>query len=98
MIKHVVMWKFKEELPGDEAIRNSGSAAATAGGDPTALPSEDHQYVIDDCVDAIREDREVCIPAHSVRGTLEIALAMYKSDKEHKVVQIPFENEAEIWE
>ena len=91
-------WKFKTELPEDEKIRKSGSSAATAGGDPTALPSEDHQYVIDDCVDAIREGREVCIPGASVRGTLELALAMYKSDKEKRPVAIPFENEAAIWE
>lgn len=91
-------WKFKDERPEDEKIRQSGSAAATAGGDPKALPSEDHQYVIDDCVDAIREGREVCIPCESVRGTLELALAMYKSDKEKATVAIPFENEAEIWD
>ena len=93
----MAMWKFKEERPEDEAIRQSGSSAATAGGDPRALPSEDHQFVIDDCVDAIREDREVCIPCESVRGSLEIALAMYKSDKEKAEVVIPFTDEESIW-
>ncbi len=91
------VWKFKKELPEDDAARRSGSAAATAGGDPSALPSEDHQYVIDDCVDAIRENREVCIPCSSVRGTLEIALGMYKSDKEKKAITLPFADEDDIW-
>ena len=81
----------------DEAARKAGSAAATAGGDPKALPSEDHQFVIDDCVDAIRENREVCIPCSSVRGTLELALGMYKSDKEKKAIELPFSDEDSIW-
>ncbi len=92
------VWKFKDEKPEDEVIRKSGSSAATAGGDPKALPSEDHQYVIDDCVDAIRENREVCIPCSSVRGTLEIALGMYKSDKEKQAVELPFSDEESIWQ
>ncbi len=93
----MAVWKFKDERAEDEAIRKSGSAAATAGGDPRALPSEDHQFVIDDCVDAIRDGREVCIPCDAVRGTLEIALAMYKSDKEKSTVKIPFTDEDSIW-
>lgn len=92
------LWKFKEEKPEDEKIRASGNAAqATASSDPAALPSEDHQYVIDDCVDAIETGREVCIPCSSVRASLEIALAMYKSDKINDEVSIPF-NENNIWD
>lgn len=93
------LWKFKDERPEDAEIRRAGDAdVATAGGDPTALPSEDHQFVIDDCVDAIRENREVCIPCDSVRGTLEIALAMYKSDKEKQEVSLPLADEDSIWD
>lgn len=92
------LWKFKEEKPEDEKIRASGNAAqATASSDPSALPSEDHQYVIDDCVDAIDSGRELCIPCSSVKASLEIALAMYKSDKIKDEVSIPF-NENDIWD
>ncbi len=92
------LWKFKNEIPEDEKIRKAGDAeTATAGSDPTALPSADHQYVIDDCVDAIDQDREVCIPCSSVRSTLEIALAMYKSDKDGAEVSLPLADEASIW-
>ncbi|OGV54682.1 MAG: hypothetical protein A2017_19380 [Lentisphaerae bacterium GWF2_44_16] len=92
------LWKFKEEKPEDEKIRASGNAAqATASSDPSALPSEDHQYVIDDCVDAIESGRELCIPCSSVKASLEIALAMYKSDKIKDEVSIPF-NENDIWD
>ena len=77
-----------------------GSAPqATAASDPTALPSEEHQMVIDDCADAIREDREVAIPCQSVRPTLEIALAMYKSDRlREKQIHLPLEDERGIWD
>jgi UDP-N-acetyl-2-amino-2-deoxyglucuronate dehydrogenase len=92
------LWQFRNEIPEDEKIRKAGdAAAATAGSDPTALPSADHQYVIDDCVDAIVQNREVCIPCSSVRPTLEIALAMYKSDKEGNEVSLPLTNEENIW-
>jgi UDP-N-acetyl-2-amino-2-deoxyglucuronate dehydrogenase len=92
------LWKFKNEIPEDEKIRKAGDAkTATAGSDPTALPSADHQYIIDDCVDAIDQDREVCIPCSSVRSTLEIALAMYKSDKDGAEVSLPLADEDSIW-
>lgn len=92
------LWKFKEEEPEDEKIRAAGDAAqATASSNPSALPSGDHQYVIDDCVDAIESGREVCIPCSAVRPTLEIALGMYKSDKIRGEVNIPVD-EAGLWE
>jgi predicted dehydrogenase len=93
------LWQFQDEEPEDEAIRRAGDAAqATAASDPTALPSAEHQMVIDDCVDAIRENREVAIPCQAVRPTLEAALAMYKSDRlDEQPVNLPLEDERGIW-
>lgn len=91
------LWKFKEERPEDAHIRRSGNASqATASSDHTALPSADHQYVIDDCVDAIAAGREVCIPCASVRPSLEIALAMYQSDRLHAKIALPID-ESNLW-
>ena len=94
------LWQFQEEHPEDEAIRRAGDAAqATAASDPTALPSGEHQMVIDDCVDALGEGRELAIPCESVRPTLEIALAMYKSDRlGERPVHLPLEHERGIWD
>jgi len=93
------LWRFKDERPEDETIRTAGdSDQAAAGSSPTALDSIDHQIVIDDCVDAITEQREVMIPCRSVRPSLEMALAMYKSDKLQAPVSLPLEDEASIWE
>jgi len=92
------LWKFKEEKPEDEKIRASGDAGqATGSSNPAALPSGDHQYVIDDCVDAIEFGRDVCIPCTAVRPSLEITLAMYKSDKINDEVSIPVA-EDDLWE
>ncbi len=94
------LWQFQEERPEDEAIRRAGDAAqATAASDPTALPSAEHQMVIDDCVDAIREDREPAIPCESVRPTLEIALAMYKSARlGERPIHLPLGDERTVWD
>lgn len=94
------LWQFQDERPEDEAIRRAGDAAqATAASDPTALPSAEHQMVVDDCVDAIREGRELAIPCESVRPTLEIALAMYKSDRlDERPIHLPLEDERGIWD
>ena len=93
------LWKFQDELPQDESIRQAGDATqATAGSSPTALASIDHQVVIDDCVDAIAENREVVIPCREVRPSLELALALYKSDRLGQTVNLPMADEEGIWE
>jgi predicted dehydrogenase len=95
----MALWKFQDERPEDEAIRGCGDAAqATAASSPTALPSIDHQRVIDDCVEAIRADREVAIPCESVRPSVEIALAMYRSDRCGAPVRLPLTDEERVWE
>jgi predicted dehydrogenase len=91
------LWKFKNEQPEDAQIRNAGDAAqATASSDPTALPSADHQYVVEDCLKAIETGSELCIPCTAVRPSLEIALGMYLSDKIKSEVSLPL-TETNIW-
>ena len=92
------LWQFQEERDEDAAIRRAGDAdQATAGSDPTALPSLDHQQVIDDMVDALAEGRDVAIPCQSVRPSLGMALAMYQSDKLGRRVELPLAEEEGIW-
>lgn len=91
-------WQFKAELPGDDEIRTIGSAAVqTAATGPAAFAFKDHQVVIEDMVDAIIEDRKPIIAAPKTRHTLELALAMYQSDKSGKPVKLPIESESDIW-
>lgn len=54
--------------------------------------------MIDDCVDAIENDREVAIPCDTVRPALEISLAMYKSARLGELVRLPLVDEERVWE
>ena len=95
----LALWKFQDERPEDEAIRRCGDATqATAASNPTALPSIDHQKVIDDCAEAIETNREVAIPCQTVRHAVEISLAMYKSARLGEPVALPLVDEEGVWE
>lgn len=48
-------------------------------------------------VDAIVNDREPMIPAAATRHTLELALAMYRSNELGKAVELPLKNEDDVW-
>jgi len=92
-------WKFRDERPEDEQIRQLGSAAqATAAGSPTAFGYADHLVVIQDMIDAIRENREVIIPVRSVRPSVELALALYQSAARNCKVSLPVKDDPGIWE
>lgn len=95
----LALWKFQDERPEDEVIRRCGDATqATAASSPTALPSIDHQRVIDDCADAIENNGELAIPCETVRPAVEIALAMYKSARLGEPVHLPLVDEERVWE
>jgi UDP-N-acetyl-2-amino-2-deoxyglucuronate dehydrogenase len=92
-------WKFREERPGDEAIRRIGSAAqSTAATGPADFGYLDHLVVIQDMIDAIGANREPVIPVTAVRPTVEAVLAMYHSAARGKRVELPVKDDASIWE
>jgi len=95
----VAFWKFKEEREEDGSIRTLGrSDQATGAGGAADLGHHDHKAVIQDFIDAIREDREVVIPVSSVRHALEIVLAMYQSAARGVPVDLPIVDDPGIWE
>ena len=99
MGERMVTWKFREEKPEDEQIRQYGSASqGTAATGPAAFGHADHQVVIQDMIQAIRENREVIIPVSSVRPTLELVLAMYQSAARSRRVELPVKDDSSIWE
>jgi predicted dehydrogenase len=91
-------WTFRDEKPEDEEIRKLGDESqATAAGGAADFGHADHQVVVQDMVDAVREDREVVIPVSSVRPTLEIVLGMYQSAARNAPVELPIEDDDSIW-
>jgi len=91
-------WKFKDERPEDEEIRQIGNASqGTAATGPAAFGFADHAVVIQDLIDAVNQNREVVIPVSAVRPTLEMVLAMYHSAAKNAVVQLPVQDDPAIW-
>ncbi len=94
----VATWKFRDERPEDEEIRQIGNAAqATGAGGAADFGYLDHQVVVQDLIDAVRENKEVVIPAASVRHTLEICLAMYQSAATGGPVSLPVQDDEKAW-
>jgi predicted dehydrogenase len=95
----MVTWKFKEEKPEDEAIRQLGSASqGTAATGPAAFGFQDHAIVIQDLIDAVNENREVAIPVSAVRPSLEMVLAMYHSAAKGGPVELPVKDDPSVWQ
>lgn len=55
-----------------------------------------HTSLFKDMIDAIQNDRSPYVDAHAGRNALEMVLAIYKSQKEGKPVELPLENFASI--
>ena len=94
----MLTWRFRDERPEDVEIRTYGSASqATGAGGAADLGHADHTIVIQDMIDAIKQNREVAIPVTSVRPTLEIVLAMYQSAARNQPVAMPVHDDESVW-
>ena len=88
--ERLTAWKFRDEQPGDAEMLQIGNAAqTTAAGGAADFAFTEHMYMIEDMVQAINEDRDPWVTLEKARGTLEIALAMYKSADEGEPVTLP---------
>lgn len=91
-------WAFKNEKPEDAGIRQLGNAAqVTAASGPAAFGFQDHAFLVQDMIDAINQNREVCIPVSTVRPSLEMALAMYHSAARNQPIDLPVKDDPSIW-
>jgi len=88
--ERIVVWDFKDEQPGDEEIRSVGSEAVkTAAGGAADFAYFEHQYMTQDLLDAIKSDGEPRVTLETARGSLEVALAMYRSADNDEAVSLP---------
>lgn len=78
---HVSHWDFRDEQPGDAAIRAKKIDASMRSGAsaPGAISFEGHRRQIQDLIDAIRENRAVAIDGHEARKAVALIRAMYSS-------------------
>lgn len=92
-------WKFSDERPEDAEIANIGNAAqATGAGGAADFGHVDHSVVVQDMIDCIGTEKDVVIPVTSVRGSLEIVLAMYQSAAKNEPVEWPIKDDDSVWE
>lgn len=81
----VVLWRFADERPEDETIRNLKEKTLNVYGNG-------HIKVYQDMKQAIEENREPYINGMDGRRALETVLAIYKSQKTHAPVDFPLEH------
>jgi UDP-N-acetyl-2-amino-2-deoxyglucuronate dehydrogenase len=92
-------WKFRDEKPEDETIRQLGrNAVGTAADGPANFDFADHKVIIEGMAEAVRNGKEPLVTASDARGTLELALAMYKSARVGQAVQLPLTDEESVWD
>lgn len=58
------------------------------GRDPMAVSADGHTLIVEDLVQAVRNDREPVIPLSSAKHAVEIACAIYKSARTGRTVHI----------
>lgn len=61
----------------------------TGATDPTGIGTKNHERIIRDFIQAIREDREPLADPASARRTSELITAIYKSSHEGRTVELP---------
>jgi UDP-N-acetyl-2-amino-2-deoxyglucuronate dehydrogenase len=81
-------WKIigiEGDLAADQGpVEQQGTAS-----DPKALTATGHTFQVQDLIAAIREDRDPYVTGRSARKAVELILAIYKSAKERKTVELP---------
>ena len=80
----IVDWAVEGvEAPQFESISNASGAT-----DPMAIGTQNHERIIADFVEAVKQDREPMIPPASARLSVELILAVYESARQGKTVQL----------
>lgn len=83
-------WQFAEEISQDAEIRARFSAAVSGGGasNPASIPFELHAKNISAFITAVESGNPFELEGKEARKAVEIILAMYRSAKENRAVQL----------
>jgi predicted dehydrogenase len=87
--ERLARFEFQEPRPEDaEALKIGVGAPMTGAGDAASIGHFEHQYLIEDLCDAIRQGRDPRVTGREGRRTLALALAMYESADRNEWVEI----------
>jgi UDP-N-acetyl-2-amino-2-deoxyglucuronate dehydrogenase len=87
----LTIWQFAEPRPEDEGIRSRFGQVPSAGGgvaDPAAIGHQNHARNFAAFVEALEADRPFEIDATQARKSVELILAIYRSAREGKTVEL----------
>ena len=78
----LIKWDFREELAGDDSIRNNFASKTDSGGgasDPGAISFKPHQWQFEDFIQSLESGKKSVVEGNEGRKAIEIILAIYKS-------------------
>ena len=84
------VWQFSEETEEDEQVRKKFSQTKGLGGvaDPAAIDYKNHAHNFKAFLHAVEKNETFEINAQEARKSIELILAVYKSSREQKSVQL----------
>lgn len=85
----LIKWDFREDLPGDDSIRNNFTSGSESGGgasDPGAISFKPHQWQFEDFVKSLDSGRKSIVEGNEGRKAVEIILAVYESAEKGREV------------
>lgn len=80
----IVKW----EVPGVELDLDSQETVGSTASDPRAIGYLGHQLLIQDMIEAIKNDRDPLITGEEGKKALKIILAIYKSSRERREIYL----------
>ncbi|NBI63095.1 gfo/Idh/MocA family oxidoreductase [Clostridiales bacterium] len=86
---NIDVWDFADET--EEDVKNKGLEEATSN-----VYGNGHTSLFADVIDAIENNRKPYVDAMAGRKALEVVLAIYKSQKEGRVISMPLQDFASI--
>jgi predicted dehydrogenase len=78
----------QEERERMMALFSENPEADRLGSDPMAVSSDGHTLIVQDLVEAVRDDREPIIPIRDAKETVEVAYAIYESGRRGEFVNL----------
>ena len=77
----ITHWDFRENRPGDEAmrVRNDSAELGSGASAPNAISFIGHQHQLQNLVDSIRNETPLTVDGHEARKTVAIVRALYDS-------------------
>lgn len=81
----IAQWNVAE-IPAPESMKTKEVLSGAA--DPTSISHRNHKMVVQDMVDAIRENRKPMVDGAEARKAVNVITALYRSSKEEKPVYL----------